>query len=646
MKRHYLLFFILFTNFIVAQSKEIDSLDAIVKNTTNDSVKVAVLNKIAFHYVFNDSKKALKIIKQSEEIALSKKKLYGYNETINIKGIINDVSGNSDSANYYFKKSLAYSKKHHFGTMEARSVNSLGMNYWHKGNWNLALYYFFEALRINQTLPENKKINESICFNNIGLIYQEIKLFDKAIVYHKKAYVIRLKDKLYKDQSASLNNLGICYRNKGEFEKSIFYYKKAIDVSKRSDNLIDYYKGKSNLANVYFDLKNYNKALELCLEIYNSRINSLDNQNGFLVLVRISECYNGLKQYTKAQQYSNEALVLLQKNKGLSQFSTDLFKSLSTTNYALGNIEKGEKYSLEYFNLIDKTFSNSNSKYFAEIEIKYETKKKEADLLKAKNKIIQDEVVSKQKNIWLILISSVATIGFLLFRQQRLKSKQQKEQALLENELLQEQSNFKIQEQRLEISRELHDSVGSQLTFIISILDNLKNAPVKLENTIEKKIDNLSGYANNTIAELRDTIWALNTDNLTISELETRILNFVKEASESVEAIDFDFKNNTVTNYQLTSKQGINLFRVVQESVNNAVKHSKASQINIILDENENQLSMKIQDNGKGFDYEEKRKKSYGLTNLQNRILELNGTFEVISNNTGTTINITIPSQK
>jgi signal transduction histidine kinase len=55
---------------------------------------------------------------------------------------------------------------------------------------------------------------------------------------------------------------------------------------------------------------------------------------------------------------------------------------------------------------------------------------------------------------------------------------------------------------------------------------------------------------------------------------------------------------------------------------------------------------MKIQDNGKGFDYEEKRKKSYGLTNLQNRILELNGTFEVISNNTGTTINITIPIQK
>jgi signal transduction histidine kinase len=174
----------------------------------------------------------------------------------------------------------------------------------------------------------------------------------------------------------------------------------------------------------------------------------------------------------------------------------------------------------------------------------------------------------------------------------------------------------------------------------------MKNAPVKLENTFEKKIDNLSGYANNSISELRDTIWALNTENLTLTELETRILNFIKDASESIEEVDFNFKNNVKNNYQLTSKQGINLFRVVQEAVNNAVKHSKASQINIILDENENQLSMKIQDNGKGFDYEEKRNKSFGLTNLQNRIKELNGDFEVVSNQNGTAILISIPISK
>ena len=632
MNKFYLLFFTLLTNFLLAQSsKEIDSLNLIVKTTPNDSIKVSVLNKIAFHYVFNDSKKALKIIKQSEKIAFSKKTHYGYNETINIRGIINDISGNSDSANYYFQKSLAYSKKHHFGTMEARSLNGLGMNNWHKGNWNLALHYFFEALRVNQTLPENKKINESICFNNIGLIYQEMKLFDKAIVYHKKSYSIRLKDKLYKDQAASLNNLGICYRNKGEFDKAIFYYTKAIDVAKNSDNLIDYYKGKTNLGNVYFDLKKYDKALELYLENYHKPEDIRDNHDYFLAIVRISDCYNGLKEYKKAQEYSNEALSKLQKNEELNQFSPDLYKSLATTNYALGNIEKGEQYNMEYYNLLNKTFSKSNSKYFAEIEIKYETQKKEADLLKAKNKIIQAEVASKQKNLWIVLLLSFFIIGFILFRNLQSKSKLQKEQLELENKLLEERSNYKIQEQRLDISRELHDNVGSQLTFIISILDNLKNSPVKFEEAIDKKIDTLSNFASKSIAELRDTIWVLNSKQLSLTELKSRILNYIKDAGDSVDNTQFHFDFEVKNEVQLTSKQAINIYRVLQEIINNSVKHANATAVSVLINQIGNKLEIQISDNGTGFDYEAKKEKSFGLTNIQNRIQEIYGDLKVQS---------------
>jgi signal transduction histidine kinase/Flp pilus assembly protein TadD len=645
MNKFYPLFFILLTNFLLAQStKEIDSLNLIVKTTPNDSVRVAVLNKIAFHYVFNDAKKAMKFLKQSEKLALSKKKLYGYNETINIKGIINDIGGNSDSANYYFKKSLAFSKKHHFGTMEARSLNGLGMNNWHKGNWKLALHYFFEALRINETLPEDKKINESICFNNIGLIYQEMKLFDKAIVYHKKSYSIRLKDKLYKDQASSLNNLGICYRNKKEYEQAIFYFNKAIGVAKTSNNIVDYYKVKTNLGNLYFDLKNYDKALELYLENYHKRDEILDNQHNFIVLIRISECYNGLKDYKKAEQFSSKALAELRVNGGLKQFSSDLFRSLATTHYALGNIEKGEQYNMEYYNLLNETFSKTNSKDFTEIEAKYQNQKKEADLLKAKNKIIQNEMASKQKNLWIVLLASLFVIGIILFRNLQSKSKLQKEQLELENKLLEEQSNYKIQEQRLEISRELHDNVGSQLTFIISILDNLKNSPVKFEEAIDKKIDTLSNFAGKSISELRDTIWVLNAKELSLSELKSRMLNFVKDAGESDENTKFNFNYDIADDVELTSKQAINIYRTLQEILNNAIKHADASLIFVEINQIQTQLEIQISDNGIGFDYEAKKKKSFGLTNIQNRIQEIEGDLKVKSTiEEGTIYFISIP---
>ena len=230
-----ILFFLLLTTLSYGQkSKAIDSLYLIVNNTKNDSIKVAALNKIAFKFIFSDSKKANQILKQSEKIANAHRLVYGQNEIINIKGIFQDISGNSDSANYYFQKSLALSKKNHFKIIEVRSINNLGMYNWNKGNWNVALQYFFNALKINQNLPLKDKLNESIFFNNIGLIYQEMGLYDNAIKYHKNAYSIRLKDNLLIDQASSLNNIGICYRNKKEYKKAIEIFNKGIETAKKA----------------------------------------------------------------------------------------------------------------------------------------------------------------------------------------------------------------------------------------------------------------------------------------------------------------------------------------------------------------------------------------------------------------------------
>ncbi len=513
-------------------------------------------------------------------------------------------------------------------------------------------------------------------FMNLGNLYLFKGDFEKALIYYNKGLEIAEKNNLYKQMGLINKNIGIVFMSQEKYKEALLYSNKALDIFLKINNKKEIAGAYINIGNVYFNqydadnaLLFYKKAEKICLEINdNFNLGLIYNNIGSVYAEDKKDKVNGLKYLKKALQFKianngtneiifqhtnladfyvndndfvnaeyhlkkAEIMALKSNNKvELKQiYSTyaNMFAKKNDFKSALSNYKLHSKYKDSILNI-----ESLNS--VKELETKYQTEKKE-------KLILQQQAQSKQKNIWLILISSLAAIGLLLFRQQRLKSRQQKEQARLENELLQEQSNFKIQEQRLEISRELHDSVGSQLTFIISILDNLKNAPVKLENAIEKKIDNLSGYANNSISELRDTIWALNTENLTLAELETRILNFVKDASESVEDIDFDFKNNVKNNYQLTSKQGINLFRVVQEAVNNAVKHSKSTKINIVLDENENQLSMKIQDNGKGFDYEEKRKKSYGLTNLKNRIKELNGDFDVLSNDAGTTINITIP---
>ena len=609
-----------------------------------------------------------------DSLQLALKKGTDKQKIITIINISDEYSNfDLDKAIFFANKSLNKSKQLQNDSLIGLSYNAIANNFQYKTELDSALKYHKKALEIRIKIKDSIGLADT--YNNLGIFYDTNGEFSNAIKnYFNALYFYERKQKIAK-QAMVCSNIGIVFKAQKEYKKAIVYYRKAYELYSKTEDNFGKTTSAGNLGSILINLKQYDESLKYStiakngyeklgyerfvgyplssiayvydslhkFKIANSKyVESIKlhekHQNNF----EIAEVSGAFANCLIKQANYEQSIELAKKSLHFSKIAKaylleiNSYQILASANSKLGNYQQAFRFSELYNFGKDSIFRTQNSKSIFELETKYQTAQKE-------KLILRQQAESKQKNIWLILISSLAIIGLLLFRQQRLKSKQQKEQARLENELLQEQSNFKIQEQRLEISRELHDSVGSQLTFIISILDNMKNAPVKLENIFEKKIDNLSGYANNSISELRDTIWALNTKNLTLAELETRILNFVKDASESVEGVDFKFKNNVQRNYQLTSKQGINLFRVVQEAINNAVKHSKSSEINIVLGEKDNQLSMKIQDNGKGFDYEEKRKKSYGLTNLQNRIDELNGDFEVITNDTGTIINISIP---
>ncbi len=626
---------------------EIDSLYSIVNSTKNDSIKVALLNKIAFYYIFNDAKKANEVLKRSEEIALSRKVLYGQNEVINIKGIFQDISGNSDSALYYFQKSLDFSKKHKFKVMEARSVNNLGMYNYNRGNWNQALHYFFEALKINEKLPKEKKINESICLSNIGLIYQEMKLFDKAIAYHNKAYTIRLKDNLLKEQAISLDNIGICLRNKKEYQQAINSFKKGIEVAEKSNNLKEKAKIIINLANVYNDLKEYNKALSYYLEAEQLRINLETSLKERLLLNSyIARCYNLLKRYDLSLNYSNRALNILNQDASLRSYSADLFLVTASTHYALGNLDNGNEFIAKYNTVMSEVFSSENIKHITELETKYQTEKKEKQLLLAKNKLFQEELQNKRKTNWLYIISIFALFsilfGYLYSRQQKLKNQQQEQEFQLKTAIAQIETQNQLQNQRLSISRDLHDNIGAQLTFIISSVENIKHGFTIENNKLLDKLNTIASFSKNTIVELRDTIWALNHDEISFEELHGRINNFIDNAQNAQSAVKFLVAvDETLHQKKLTSIQGVNCYRTIQEAVNNAIKYAEATTINVKIDSLGDQINITILDDGKGFDVEQ-ASIGNGLKNMKRRIQEIGGSFSIQSSNKGTLISIKI----
>ena len=205
-----------------------------------------------------------------------------------------------------------------------------------------------------------------------------------------------------------------------------------------------------------------------------------------------------------------------------------------------------------------------------------------------------------------------------------------------ETRLLKENQRSIIEGQeneRSRLSRELHDGLGPLLTTLRMQVQGT-GIPVEVKNNLLKQLD----Y---TIAEIRQM-----SNNLMPSVLEDfgageAINNLVNQINQSTN-INIKFKNDTPTESKASKNIQIALYRIVQEGINNALKHSACDEIRISLSEFEDYIGLFISDNGHGFDVNQVNQGS-GLRNIRERVNLVNGTIQIDSDSEGTKIDIEIP---
>lgn len=613
-------------------SQNIDSLLHVAHTSKNDSVSIAAFNKAAFYYIFNDTGKAKAILTKGRQKAINSRNDYGLTELLITEGIYFDVNGAQDTAQVYFTQARNLSYKKGYTNLQVRATNNLGMTFWNAGDYKTALDYFFKALQLNQKVLELHKVPESTMYNNIGLIYQEMNLFSKALQYHLLTYNLRKKNKRFNEMAASLNNIGICYRNTEQPDKAIAAFEEGMKLAKQYNALTDYYKILENYGNTLADKKEYSSAVSTYLKALAAPPSiKISDKSKITIYGGLTYSCNNLKQPQTALKYGSTGLQIINKNPEMLTSAGDLYLWISHTYYMLGNTGKGQEYALLSSQVTKNVFSGSNAKEIANLEIKYETEKKEKLIAENKAKLIKTEAEAKQKNIMFItslfFIFLLVIIAWLLLRQQKLKGIQMKKEFELKTALSETESQNRLQEQRLSISRDLHDNIGAQLTFIISTLDTIRYRLPADVMAVGHKIDSISNFTRHTIIELRDTIWAMNSNCITFEDLRIRIMNFIDKAKQADENTGFKFTISPgLTHLELSSPDGMNIYRTIQEAVNNALKHSGATLIEIMVFTSNNTICITISDNGRGLNNIEATAGN-GLYNMQKRINDAGGTI-------------------
>ncbi|GAB4491333.1 MAG: hypothetical protein OHK0045_17120 [Raineya sp.] len=225
----------------------------------------------------------------------------------------------------------------------------------------------------------------------------------------------------------------------------------------------------------------------------------------------------------------------------------------------------------------------------------------------------------------LILVILGIIIRYLSFR--RLRSKVKK------LELQQ-----KIQQERERIARDLHDNVGSQLTYIITDLEHTSQS---VEGSLKSKLEETTEFARQAINQLRQTIWAVHQNDISGEKLEIKIRDLVWQYTKTFRhikiAVQIDFREDLNFN----AIQALNIYRILQECINNAFKHSQATEVNLQAKANKHSLEIQVRDNGSGFDIEQAIKQEhYGIKNIYKRAEEIKADLNISSSQKGTIISL------
>jgi len=535
-------------------------------------------------------------------------------------------------------------------------LSNMGKTYIKQGRYDKAIEGYFTGMRVAER--EKNEYWMQAFPQCIAIAYHDFEEYNKGVEYGKKALNRALTNKKATkfDIASSLNAIAINFDDWKKPDSALYYHFKVFKYIKGADTL-KVGNTYNNIGNTLLKLKRFKESekwINLAIKIAKIQYNGIadshyyyENATNYNNLATIA--YE-LKDYHKAEILFDSSYFYASRSESVEKLR-DYYYSRYLFNKKRNTIAKALTFQEEYLKLRDSIFKKDRDANFGQLEAKYQNEKKEKELLKSKTKILEKENEIRSKNIQAIILAGVILgiliVSYLIYYRQKLKNKQQQQEFELKSAITKIETQNKLQEQRLQISRDLHDNIGSQLTFIISSVDNIKYA-FDLQNAkLDTKLSTISTFAKSTIIELRDTIWAMNKSEISFEDLQSRIHNFIDKAKEAKEEIQFHFEiDSDLKNIAFTSLEGMNIYRTIQEAINNSIKYADASQIQLKIVPNGDSIAISVEDNGKGFDTENAALGN-GIANMKKRITDVGGTLEIHSEiDKGTTVAITLPNQK
>lgn len=457
--------------------------------------------------------------------------------------------------------------------------------------WNVSEDYYSRSLGLARS--KGSGFMEAGCLKKLGHIFNQQQKDSAAIENYEAALAIYSGLKNKTNIAEVLVSLSQLYQSKSQYEKVKALLQEALETSSRSQDLMSSMSAELALADIEIRLGNYSEGIALALD-----------------------CYDVFQKMDDRDNLRHASLLL------------------SGAYARTGDYRKAYQFHVEYSMLHDSLISVERAEAIKKYDLLNTTKKKDTEIAMRNEEIQDQRVALLRKNNQLFLLSGgLGFIGlvaaFLFFAFQKNKQLNQQRIRVLKKEQEAERLHAMIEgeeKERKRFARELHDGLGAVLSTVKMQINGIpRQFPTVQDSDPYRKAESLIDDACRTVREVSHDLmpYVLEQQGL-ISAIDEMCRNLANQHGIEVDFIPFGEEQ------ALSGIMKITLYRITQELLKNMTKHAKATEAIVQLMIDDEEISLIIEDNGKGFD-PAKSRKGIGLENIQSRTAYLNGRFEIES---------------
>ena len=654
---------LLFSFNVLAQTgreSKIDSLEKVLSKKVHDTTRALTLSELARTYGGVDSVKCFDYGLKAIELSKKTGYLKGLAKShIELAGAYLDYASNV-KAIYHYEKGNQFADK-----LIKKDSTRANMNIWLRGLYNLGIAHGYdgnirkEIELATKTIPIAERMGDKMFVangnTNLGIKYNNLSDFTNAydlFVLSQKQFeeIGGPEDMVYHGISFATCLFGL---------DSLPQMKEVLDRTKKNLDLIPnsfytplYY---AELGLYYGGAGEYDQgiaALDKASSFYNPNAKNYYQRN---LNQRYSDMYEKMGDYRKAKEYTLKYLNYWD-NKHEAKDIIGSYLRLAMLEEKLYNHATAYNLLLKYVKAKDSLRIAELGSDMKNLEAQYKIATKEKEILILQNEKNESALtLEKRKSQAYLLGGIISVLALLLFSgyyfYKRKLAKANKKEALREAEMQQikqEQQN-KIfsamiegqEKERKRLAIDLHDGLGGRLSGISMNLSKLdKDEPKEYP---KKQLRKVMKDLNDSLSELRNVARNMMPETLVKFGLQAALKDYCSSMTGSETKVTLQFYG---TDKGINLNQQVTMYRVIQELINNAVKHSKASEVLVQYMREGNNVDITVEDNGVGFDKSKGLKQKefgMGLSNIQTRVAYLKGIIDFESEeNEGTTVNVHI----